>query len=91
MKQGTTVIFNEEYIDTLTRHRDIAQRKFDTENLPKEKEQARRNLERLENLLDKAICYQGTVQEIKYTDIPSLTVVKTMDGGEYSLKDLQVI
>ena len=38
LTHGTTVIFNEEYINEIIRHRDIAKRKYEVENMPKEKE-----------------------------------------------------
>lgn len=91
MKQGTKVIFNQEYIDELIRHIEIARKKYEVENLPKEKEQALKSLQYLEKKLEEAETFQGTILEITNATIPSLTMVKTMDGQEYPLCQLQII
>ncbi len=91
LKHGSTVIFNNDYIEELIRHRDIAKRKYDVENLPKEKEQAKRVYEHWEQKLQWAEEFQDTIEEIKNMSIPNLTAIKTMGGHEYPIKYLQVI
>ena len=91
MQKGTKVIFNQDYIDEITRHRDIAKRKYEVENLPKEKQEAKQVYDYWERKLEFAENFQDTIMELKHTDLPNLTVVKTMNGGEYALKSLQVI
>ena len=54
LTHGTTVIFNEEYIDEIIRHRDIAKRKYEVENMPKEKEKCKQSLDAWEQKLEQA-------------------------------------
>jgi len=91
MKQGTTVIFNQDYIDELIRHRDIAQKKYDVENIESQKLKAKQNLQMCEQRLEFAENFRDTIFEIKNMDIPHITAVKTMDGHEFPASVLQVI
>lgn len=91
MRQGTKVIFNQDYIDEVIRHRDIAQHKFNVENMPQQKENARKELEKWEQKLEFAENFQDTIEEIKHMDIPKLTAIKTMGGYEYPASCFQVI
>lgn len=91
MKHGSTVIFNSDYIEEIIRHRDIAKRKFDVENLPAQKAKAKAEYEAWETKLEWAEEFQDHIEEIKNMDIPNITVIKTMGGYEYPAKCLQVI
>lgn len=91
MKQGTTVIFNQDYIDELVRHRDIAQRKYDVENIESQKQKAKAVLDAYQQRLEFAENFQDTILEIKNMDVPHITAIKTMGGQEYPASVLQVI
>ena len=91
MKHGATVIFNQDYIDEVIRHRDIAQRKFDVETIPSKKNEAKAALDAWEAKLEDAECFQDVIQEIKHLDIPKMTAVRTMGGRELPVRMLQVI
>ena len=91
LTHGATVIFNEEYIDEIIRHRDIAKRKYEVENMPKEKEKCKQSLDAWEQKLEWAESFQDSIDHIKHLDIPNLTVVRTMGGYAYPAKYLQVI
>ena len=91
MKKGQTVIFTDDYIDTIIRHRDITKQKYQVENMPGEKQKLKQKLDAWEQALEKAECFQGVIREVKNKDIEKLMSVVTMEGSEYSAKDLQVI
>lgn len=88
---GTKVIFNNEYIDELIRHRDIAKTRYYVETSVEAKEKAKQELDYWEDKLKWAEEFQDTIDEIKDMNIPKLTVVKTMSGHEYPAKYLQRI
>jgi len=91
MIKGSTVIFNEDYIDEITRHRDIAKRKFDTENMPNLKEKLRKEYENWENKLEWSLNFQDTVDFVQNLEIPKLTVCKMLSGLEIPAKNLQAV
>lgn len=91
MIKGTTVIFNDEYIDELTRHRDIAKKKFEVEDLPEHKSKAEKGLIAAEKRLDWAISFQDTIDHFVNLDVPSITGVVTVKGYELPAKHLQVV
>jgi F0F1-type ATP synthase delta subunit len=45
----------------------------------------------LEKKLEAAICFQHTLDSVKYVDIPKITVIKTMGGHEIPAKYVQLI
>lgn len=85
------VIFNEEYIDELTRHRDILQHKLSIEMMPNEKVKYKRMLDDMQHRLDWSIDFQDTVAEVKNIDIPKISIVKTIHGYELPLRNIQII
>lgn len=89
--KGSTVIFNEEYIDEVTRHRDIWQRKYDVENMPELKEKNYQELQKWENKLEWSLNFQDKVDFVQNMEVPQITVVKTLKGYEIPAKHLQVI
>lgn len=91
MKQKTKVIFNNEYIQELYRHRDIAKKKYDVESPGIHKEQAKKDYEYFLNKIEWAENFQDIVEEIHNINIPHLTIVKTMSGRELLLRNLQFI
>ena len=91
MQHGSTVIFSNEYIEELTRHRDIAQRKYDVENMPNQKVKLKEELDAWENKLAWAEEFQDTIDSFVNVEVPKITAIKTMGGYEYPVKYLQVI
>ena len=87
----TTVIFNDEYISEVTRHRDIAKRRYETENMPEEKEHYRMEYEQWEKKLEWAVSFQDTLDSLQNIEVPSLTVCKTLSGLVIPAKHLQII
>ena len=88
---GSTVIYNDEYIDEITRHRDIAKRKWETENMTVAKEKLFKEYENWEYKLEDAISFQDTVEYVHQMDIPNLTVCKTLTGRVIPAKNLQCV
>lgn len=91
MEKGQTVIFNNDYIEQIIRHKDITQRKYQIENMPQEKQKLKQKLDAWEQLLEKAECFQGIIREVKNKEIEKLATIVTMEGTEYPAKHLQVI
>jgi len=91
MITGATVIFNDEYIDEVTRHRDIAKKKFEVEDLPEKKEQAQKAYESWEKKLDWSLNFQDVVDRVINCEVPNITVIKTMTGYELPAKILQTV
>lgn len=91
MSKTTKVIFNNEYIQELYRHKDIAKRKYEVENQGYYKEKAKKDYEYWLNKIEWAENFQDSVEEIHNINIPNLTIVKTMSGKEILLKNLQFI
>lgn len=91
MIKGTTVIFNEEYIDEITRHRDIAKQKYEVEDLPEEKINCKKALDKWEQKLDWALNFTDTVDSLENIMVPNITVVRTLKGYELPAKHLQLI
>lgn len=91
MIKGSTVIFNEEYIDEITRHRDIAKRKYEVENMPNLKEKLRVEYNGWENKLEWALNFQDTVDFVQNMEIPKITVCKMLSGLEVPAKNLQAV
>lgn len=91
MIKGTTVIFNDEYIDEVTRLRDIAKRKYDVENVPSNKEKLLKEYTHWENKLEWAMNFQDTVDFIQNMEVPAITICKTITGLEIPAKNLQTV
>ena len=91
MISGATVIFNDEYIDEVTRHRDNAKKKYEVEDLPEKKEQAKKAYDNWEKKLDWALNFQETVDRVVNCEVPNITVVKTISGYELPAKILQTV
>ena len=91
MISGATVIFNDEYIDEVTRHRDNAKKKYEVEDLPEKKAQAKKAYESWETKLDWALNFQETIDRVINCEVPNITVVKTISGYELPAKILQTV
>lgn len=89
--QGTTVIFNEEFIQTIQRRLEIAEQKAATENMPNEKRLAMEAVESLRKKLDWALDFTDIICTIHNVEVPSITAVKTLQGYELPIKHLQII
>lgn len=91
MIKGTTVIFNEEYIGELERHRDNAKKKFEVEDVPEFKQKAQKYLDACEKRLEWATEFRDTVDHFVHLDVPNITGVVTVGGYELPAKHLQVL
>jgi len=91
MISGSTVIFNDDYIDEVTRHRDIAKHKYEVENMPNQKENLKKTYDAWESKLEWAMNFQDTVDFVQNMEVPSITVCKTLTGYEIPAKHLQVL
>ena len=91
MIKGTTVIFNEEYIDEIARHRDIAKRKYELEHMPNHKEKLKKEYESWENKLEWSLNFQDEVDFVQNMEVPKITVCKTLKGYEIPAKHLQTV
>jgi hypothetical protein len=91
MKNGTTVIMNDEYISELTRHRDMYLKQVENEVLPDAYEKVLQKYKYFEAKLNEAIEFSDTVEEIVNLDIPRLTAVKTISGLVLPIKHVQII
>lgn len=91
MVEGSTVIFNEGYIEEVTRHRDIAKRKYEIESMPTSKEKLKKEYEAWEKKLEWSLSFQDTVDFVQNLQVPSITVCKMISGLEIPAKNLQKI
>lgn len=91
MIKGSTVIFNDEYIAELIRHRDNAQKKFEIEDVPENKNKAQKYLEAAENKLEWATSFRDTIDHFVNLDVPNITGVVTVSGYQLPAKNLQVL
>lgn len=91
MISGATVIFNDEYIDEVTRHRDNAKKKYEVEDLPEKKVQAKKAYETWETKLDWALNFQETIDRVINCEVPNITVIRTISGYELPAKILQTV
>ena len=88
---GARVIFNSEFIEEITRHRDFSKRRYDIENLPDMKNKLLKEYERWNKKLDWALSFQDTVAYVKNMDTPKMTVCKLLSGLEVPARNLQTI
>ena len=91
MIKGTTVIINDAYIDEVTRHRDIAKRKYEVENMPTQKEKLKTIYDNWENKLEWSLNFQDTVDFVQNMEVPQITVCKMVSGLEIPAKNLQTV
>lgn len=88
---GSTVIFNQEYIDEVARRTEVARKKYEVENMPDVKEKLKTNYEAWDKKLSWAMDFSDRIDTVKNVDIPSLTVVKTMSGLEIPASNVQIV
>ena len=91
MIEGSTVIFNEQYIEELTRHRDYHKKRFETEDNPYRKQEYQKSYENFENKLTEALDFQDTIQDVINIDVPRITVIRTINGVVLPLRNIKVI
>lgn len=91
MIQGSTVIFNDEYIAEVERHRNSAKKKYEIENMPEKKAEYKKKYEAWEQKLDWALNFQDTVDRIENLDVPAIRVCKTFTGLALPAKHLQAV
>ena len=88
---GAKVIFNEAFIDEITRHRDFSKHKYDIENMPEMKNKLLKEYEAWNKKLDWALNFQDTIAYVRNMDTPKLTVCKMVSGLELPAKNLQTL
>lgn len=91
MIKGSTVIFNEAYIDELTRLRDNCRNRLEMETFVKQRQKLEQELEMLERKLNIALDFQDVLEEVIHIDVPAITTVKTVSGMVLPLKNIDVI
>ena len=91
MIKGSTVIFNEAYIEELTRLRDNCQSKLEMETFFKERQKLEEQLNIYQTKLDKALDFQDVLDEVIHIDVPQITTVRTISGVVLPLKNIKVI
>jgi hypothetical protein len=91
MIKGSTVIFNEAYIEELTRLRDNCQSKLEMETFFKERQKLEEQLNMYQTKLDKALDFQDVLDEVIHIDVPQITTVRTVSGVVLPLKNIKVI
>lgn len=91
MITGATVIYNDVYIEELTRHLEAAKKKYEMEDMPDAKELALKQYKSLEEKLNWVMSFQDTVEQVFNVEVPSIMVIKTMTGFELPAKVVQVI
>ena len=91
MIKGSTIIMNDDYIDEVTRHRDIWEKKLKIETNPEIRNRIQDKVNYLNEKLEDALEFTDTVDEIINIDIPRLTSVKTITGLVLPIKNIQVV
>lgn len=91
MINGSTIIMNDEYIEELTRHRDICEQNLKEEIVPAKQEKLEERLRYWENKINEAIEFRDVIDEVLNLDMPRLMVVKTISGLVLPLKHIQIL
>lgn len=91
MIKGSTIIYNDSYIDELTRHYNNVKEQFDLEDIPDIKEKLKTKMTFFSNKLDEAIEFQDTIDEIMNLEVPSLSIIKTISGRVIPLANVKVL
>ena len=91
MIKGSTVIFNEAYIEELTRLRDNCQNKLEMETFFKERQKLEEQLNMYQTKLDRALDFQDVLDEVIHIDVPQITTVRTVSDVVLPLKNIKVI
>lgn len=91
MIQGSTIIFNDEYISEINRHINNTEQKLKCEVIPNERQKLEEHLNYLQTKLDEAMDFQDTVSELINVDIPRIAAVKTVSGIVLPLRNVQVL
>ena len=91
MIKGNTVIFNEEYISELNRHRDGAKKQLDTTIDSKVRRGLEREIDYFTKKLEYALDFQDTVDQVINVEIPQITAIKTVSGVVLPIRIVQII
>ena len=89
--EQSTVIFNNKYIEMISNKLDLAQLKYNIEDLPEHKENAKVLVDKLQEKLDWALGFRDTVVTYVNMEVPSITAVKTLGGYELPIQYVQII
>lgn len=88
---GAKVIFNSEYIDELTRRRDTARARWETENMTQPKNKLYETYQAWDRKLEEALDFQDTIESVVNTEYLNVPLCKTISGKEIPMDLLQTI
>lgn len=88
---GSTIIFNDDYISEIKRHRDNIQRKLDNEVIPDAREELQEKYKFFDNKLEEAMDFQDVASEFINIDVPRIAAVRTISGAVLPLRNVQVL
>jgi hypothetical protein len=91
MINGSTIIMNDEYIEELTRHRNICEKNLKEEIVPAKQAKLEEKLNYWNNKINEAMEFQDVIDEVLNLDMPRLMVVKTISGLVLPLKHIQIV
>lgn len=91
MIKGSTVIFNDEYISELQRHKDNTRRQLDNTIDSKVKRELEEKFNYLSKKLEYALDFQDTVDQVINVEVPKITTVRTIGGVTLPLRIIQII
>lgn len=91
MIKGSTVIFTDEYISELKRHRDNAKKQLEVEIDTRLREDLEKKYLYFHNKVEHALDFQDVVEEVINVDIPRITTIRTIKGLVIPIKNIQII
>ncbi len=91
MLEGSTVIYNDEYISELNRFIDINEEKLSHEVLPEARAKLEDTLRNMYHKLDDALEFREVVEELINVEVPRIAAVKTISGRVIPVRNLQVV
>lgn len=91
MIKGSTVIFNDEYISELQRHKDNARRQLENTIDSRARIALEEKFNYLSKKLEYALDFQDTVDQVINVEVPKITTVRTISGVTLPLRIIQII
>ena len=91
MIKGSTVIFNDEYISELQRHKDNTKKQLDNTIDSRAKAELEEKFNYFTKKLEYALDFQDTVEQVINVEIPKIATVRTVSGMTIPIRIVQVI
>ena len=91
MIKGSTIIFTDDYISELKRHRDNAKKQLDVEIDLDVKKELEKKFMYFHNKVEHALDFQDVVEEVINVEVPRITTIKTISGIVVPAKNVQVL